>query len=370
MLARIYEAAADSAAWRDCLSAIRGYVRAQSTILFTEDMVSKEVGLSVLEKADRKLIKEYYDHYIHKSPLLKAKMSAPFGAVLATNLMMSDQEWGRHEFYYDYLRRCERFYEMGALIRRDGTHVSVLSVIRAKRAGGYTREDTRKLAELVPHIARACEIGRRMGVMKAEHASLAALLDKLTMGVVLCNRSGRVVHVNRCAEGLFKAGDGLKLRNGELVADSAKEIATLRDLLQRCIATALGTGSHSGEGMTFTRRPPAAPLTALVTPLRSATPLAGAGADQVCAAVFLSEPQRPHTLLPEVLRELFGLTEAEAAIVRQLADGRSSQEVSQSLKVSWHTVRTQQRVIYDKLGVSTQSQLVKTVLSSPALLRH
>jgi DNA-binding CsgD family transcriptional regulator len=56
--------------------------------------------------------------------------------------------------------------------------------------------------------------------------------------------------------------------------------------------------------------------------------------------------------------------------VRQLADGRSSQEVSQSLNVSWHTVRTQQRVIYDKLGVSTQSQLVKTVLSSPALLRH
>jgi DNA-binding CsgD family transcriptional regulator len=91
----------------------------------------------------------------------------------------------------------------------------------------------------------------------------------------------------------------------------------------------------------------------------------GLGRVQIRAAMFLSEPQAGIGVRPELLREMFNLTEAESLIVRELADGRSPREIARDLGISWHTVRAQQRAIYDKLGVGSQAQLVKTVWSSP-----
>jgi DNA-binding CsgD family transcriptional regulator/PAS domain-containing protein len=365
LLSRIYGAASDPAQWREALGAIRSYLQAQSSILFAEDVDSREVCMSVLDRADRKLIQEYYDYYIDKSPLLKAKLAVPIGQVTATSMMMTDKEWEQHEFCHDYLRRCERFHEIGVLIHKDGSRVSVLSLLRAKRAGQFTPQDVHKFGELVPHIARAYDIGRRMHAAQAEQDSRSALLDRLTMGVILFDRNSRAIHLNRRAGELVSAADGIDLRNGEVATESPETTATLKNMLQQCIQTALGTGTGSGGGLTLVRKPPASPLTALVTPLRAS---AGPQPDQVCAALFLSEPSGPHSIAPDLLREWFGLTEAEALIVRELADGASPQDIAGTLNLSWHTVRTQQRAIYQKLGVSSQSQLVKTVLSSPAVM--
>lgn len=366
VLTRIYEAAANPKAWDVALRAMRRYLNTQSAMLFTEDLDSRRVSLSVLDKAAKSLIQEYYDYYIHKSPLLKAKLSVPFGDVTATNMLMPDRDWERHEFYYDFLRRCERYYEMGALIAKDADSVSVVSLIRAKRAGGYTRHETDRLQRLMPHVRRAFEIGQRIGSVTSEQASLAALLDHLAMGVILFDDQARAVFLNRRAEKLISEGSGLTLKRREIVASTPAETEALLDLLRLAIQTATGNGHHPGAGLTVHRRDPAPELKVLVTPLRSGSVSTGLGGADICAAMFLSEPDSPASLRTDLLKELFGLTEAEALVVRELTNGHTPQEISSSLNISWHTVRTQQRAVYEKLGVSSQAQLVKAVLSSPA----
>ncbi len=368
LLVKVYEAAAQSSAWGQALKAVRRYLQTQSAILFTEDLTSHEVELSVLEKADRKLVQEYYDHYIHKSPLLKAKLRVPFGEVTATNMLMPDREWERHEFYYDFLRRCERFYEMGALIGKRDDSVSVVSLIRSRRAGGFSLREAATLRQLVPHLRRAFDIGRRIGRVSAGQATLAALLDRLTMGVILFDEQAQPVHLNRRAEEMLGDAGGFGFKHRQVVTAVQDEAEALQTLLHRVIQTGCGDGRHPGAGQTVQRSSPGGPLKVLVTPLRAEHMPTGLGRAQIRAAMFLSEPQSAATIRLELLKEMFSLTEAEALVVRELANGRSPQEISRALHISWHTVRTQQRAIYDKLGVTSQTQLVKTVWSGPASL--
>ena len=69
-----------------------------------------------------------------------------------------------------------------------------------------------------------------------------------------------------------------------------------------------------------------------------------------------------------VISGLFDLTKAEARVARELASGRSADEVASALGVSAHTVKTQMKAVFRKTGVGRQSELVALLagLKSPS----
>ncbi|UFQ97182.1 response regulator [Pseudomonas wenzhouensis] len=66
----------------------------------------------------------------------------------------------------------------------------------------------------------------------------------------------------------------------------------------------------------------------------------------------------------EALRMLFGLTRTEAKVARLLALGKRSEEVAETLFVSATTVAFHLRNLFQKTGVSRQSDLVALVLAA------
>jgi DNA-binding NarL/FixJ family response regulator len=58
------------------------------------------------------------------------------------------------------------------------------------------------------------------------------------------------------------------------------------------------------------------------------------------------------------------LTEREEQIVQLVAEGLPSAEIASKLKISAHTVKNHLFRIYEKLGVSTRSELILSALSS------
>ncbi|WP_295175325.1 helix-turn-helix transcriptional regulator, partial [uncultured Brevundimonas sp.] len=58
------------------------------------------------------------------------------------------------------------------------------------------------------------------------------------------------------------------------------------------------------------------------------------------------------------VRDLFGLTAAEAVVAARLAEGLGPQAVAQGLQVRIGTVRTHIRRIYEKCEVNSQIELV------------
>lgn len=81
--------------------------------------------------------------------------------------------------------------------------------------------------------------------------------------------------------------------------------------------------------------------------------------DDAVALVF--PPAEETGRLWASLRESFGLTPAEARLARKLKDGRSLKEAADELSVSINTVRNQLRAIFDKMGLTRQSDLVRTL---------
>ncbi|MBX3485640.1 alpha/beta fold hydrolase [Phenylobacterium sp.] len=62
-----------------------------------------------------------------------------------------------------------------------------------------------------------------------------------------------------------------------------------------------------------------------------------------------------------VVRDSFGLTEAEVRVARLLRDGLSMQQIAERLDVSARTVRNQLQSVFAKLGVQRQSDLVRAL---------
>jgi DNA-binding CsgD family transcriptional regulator len=67
------------------------------------------------------------------------------------------------------------------------------------------------------------------------------------------------------------------------------------------------------------------------------------------------------------VRELYGLTPAEAAITAALALGRSVEDAAKAKRVSLATLRSHLRSIFAKTGTRRQAELVSIALRGSAI---
>lgn len=67
------------------------------------------------------------------------------------------------------------------------------------------------------------------------------------------------------------------------------------------------------------------------------------------------------------LRESFGLTPAETRLAARLRDGLTLKDAAAELGVAFNTVRNQLRAIFDKLGLSRQSDLIRALTQLTSL---
>lgn len=74
----------------------------------------------------------------------------------------------------------------------------------------------------------------------------------------------------------------------------------------------------------------------------------------------------PQALTP-LVREAFGLTEAEAEVMRLLAEGNVAAEIAQQRQAALATVRTQVRSIYEKTGTRNQSEFMRMAIGLSSL---
>jgi len=86
------------------------------------------------------------------------------------------------------------------------------------------------------------------------------------------------------------------------------------------------------------------------------------------AVVFIADPDRPVGIHPEVLARLYDLTPAEAILAEGLANGRDLNNLSGELGVSRNTLRSQLQSVFSKTHTNRQAELVKMILTGPAVV--
>jgi DNA-binding CsgD family transcriptional regulator len=261
-------------------------------------------------------------------------------------------------FANEWLRPQGVHYHMIAICTPARSDIGGYFFGRPRRAGGYDADEVGALKVLQPHLARAMQVGLRLATAEAARAQTMDALDRCSEGVLIVDGKCGVLWANQAADGLIQAGDRLSSVGRALACQRADETRRLRQLVAACSAGGLeGAGgmlavhSHSG------RRP----LSVLVAPLRGEHPFV---IEPVPAAILLvTDPDRVVITPRGHLRELYGLTEAEARTAEALLDADRLADVAQKLGVTLATVRTLLQRVFEKTDTHRQSELVRLMLA-------
>jgi len=231
-------------------------------------------------------------------------------------------------------------------------------MLAARNAAAVDDEDRRVLAALAPHFQRAAELSARIAQLTMERDSIAEAVGRLRQGVILADGDGRVLFANPRAEEILADGDTLRRSQGKLACLSSRLSAQLRLLIGEAARPA-GKNQGVGGGMLVERDDGRKPLHILVMPVRRSF---GALPKQPAAMLFLSDKERMERPPRDYLRQIYGLTEAEAAVCNEILQGYGLQAAADNLGVSPSTARTHLQRIFRKTGTSRQAELVNLLL--------
>ena len=183
------------------------------------------------------------------------------------------------------------------------------------------------------------------------------ILDKLDRGILVMDSKGRVIDSNPCAERVMRACAGINLRNGRLSFTDPALDDRLVQALGKC-RTGIGNGHPVIAACV--RCSQVAPCRVLVVPVAP-----GDDGRDIAFFALIYAPNGSQEISLEVLRQLYGLTKAQAEVARSLYAGRSAEDTALALNLSLNTIRTHLKHIFTKCDVGSQAELLHMLALGP-----
>lgn len=247
-----------------------------------------------------------------------------------------------------------------------------LSLFRTPRDEAFSAAEVALMRRLVVHLSRA--LGVMFHLRDAGHALAAtrAALDRLSGAVLLLGADKQVIYRNTRAAALLERADLLRLAPAggrgpacELAcaAASTGAAAALRRTLDGAVADpARDEGRHFSQAVVL---PDAAgrPRAVVHAAALGANGYEGEDGRAARAVVFVYPLDRAAAVAPETLRQLFGLTPAEAAAALALPAGGSLAAIAGRLGISVNTLKSQLKAVYAKTQTQRQVDLLKLLAS-------
>ena len=230
-----------------------------------------------------------------------------------------------------------------------------IDVKRAPTDTPFSHEALDELQMLGQPLIAAITARNNLRTALRDCARSRAVVELVATPILLFDTNGCLLEANSAARAFLKNSDGLRLRSGRIYArrpqDMARFSGALADLspapLGHTKAISIERDSGSPYLMAITKR--------------------SVAGEHVLIGLIADPDARINAAMP-VLRELFGLGAAEAEIACALARGLDPEGIARLRSTSLATVRTQLKSITAKMGCSRQTEIVRIVMSVPALM--
>jgi DNA-binding CsgD family transcriptional regulator len=365
VITSLYEAAADAALWRLALAKLADLFRPSFAGHFFSWDRDKNITFAEVDREELAAANEdYVNYYGSIDPRAALAARGRVGVPFACHHHFDDRYVAKSEFYQDFMLKIGGRYVSGLKLFENDRLLTITSVHRNTRQGPFEETDLRLLKQLQPHLSQAANLFHKFNDLRAANDRAAAGLDHVPWGVLVADRTARILEMNAAAEAHLRKADVLKAANGRLFTIAPAATASLHAAISAACSAAGGQDRPPGGVVRVDRTSGSGYLAILVAPLRQAactiTTAATAG-----AILFISDSEARPRLASEWLRALFGLTAAEASVALSIAAGKTLEEIAEMNAVSKNTVRVQTQSVLEKMGVQRQSEIVRLVLSIP-----
>lgn len=278
--------------------------------------------------------------------------------------LVSAEEWHKSPTYKDLFEPHGLDHDICISIQHEGldTHLSI-GVYRGPEGPAFSQVDVEKFQLLVPHLRRAAEVYARLVGSELKSRQLENAFEDLALATIFTDTSGRILFANHAANQLLDAGDGLFQGGGQLAHRDPGIASQLKRYIREISASTQFGGGGRVTHLTLPRAEQT-PLLATVCSLASSSPESPPYlSSQLRVAIFLTDPQKSYETTTEHLQRIFGLTQTEAEIAKDLTAGLTLKEIAGKRGRALETVRQQLKSVMSKTGARRQAELVKSVLA-------
>lgn len=364
----LYEGIVDPHAWQRSLQNLRRASGSTQMSMVVLDKRNDRMSVTELVNPVEGLAQAYQQTYQALDPGRPFTPRMPLGGWYIDARELGVRTLARHPFYGEFLHPHGLGSVMACLVDRQPYYEIYFSLQRPLDGPLFAPEDARALDWAIPHIRQAMALRERTSALTALQRMSMQLMDQLAFGVIVLTADARVLLHNSEGE------------------------AWVRRLVPNPAAPRTGTGTGMEEEWKLSR-----PFTAMVraacdanapVPAQAATAQSRQGAraqvivlplppshamgqawQQPAALVAIHDARSSSPLLPQVLRDLYGLTPAEMRLATLLTTGIGLPEACEQLQIGRETSRTQLKSVFIKTGTNSQAQLSHLLTQLSATLK-
>lgn len=363
LLQPLYASPGNPEGWRAFLLALCDALDATDASFVSHNRHQHEGDISVSAKADPMLVRDSGAHWGQLDP----RAHRPTASQLATGAagtgkqLVRQSALRRTSCYTDVARPHEITQALAGMVEAGPDGLSFLSINGSDRRAPFGPDEIHLLQMLMPHVQRALQIHRRLIVAESTQLAASGALAFVGHGVMFVDATLRILDMNKEARRVLECGDALLAQRGHLRAVHTRTTTELRQRVGNASLASHGQGLGAG-GMVVIKRPaPNRPLRLVVAPVVSEWPFDN-GKTMPAAMLLTVDSERIPVPTASVIRDMLGLTNAEAGLVRALAMGLSVSRYATDSGIAIGTARTRLKTVFEKTDVHRQSDLVRLVI--------
>jgi DNA-binding CsgD family transcriptional regulator/PAS domain-containing protein len=367
----LYDAVLDPDQGSRGFEALCRVVDGKHFIFFTEDIQAHRLqhftSLGVGPDYARRLAMAV-DARLH-SP---SRLAMSPGCVKPGQSLWLDQPYRDSAYYNEVVRPDGGYDGLIAVPFRKARHSAFLVIGRMQGQPDFEDADARLIQPVMSHLTNATQI--RLRLEQAEFAARQAhrAFDLLDIGVFILDAELRPSFLNKRAEALVRASDGLCFSRGALSTAAAPTTRILR----RAVKNAIDLQGHRGR-IELDEVHDAIPELEISRPsgrpalISTVMPLGVENSERFLmppahAIMFVKQPDEKPRLDLGRLANVFGLSPRQAALTSLLAQGATLADAAAALGIGFETARWHLRTTFDKTGTHRQVDLVRLVLQTMA----
>lgn len=239
----------------------------------------------------------------------------------------------------------------GGITFKSPSRQYVLSVFRGAGAEMFSDDDRDLFQAVSGHLARIVTTAERVGWMQTTLG--LDVLEAMDEAAILLDARGQVIEMTSGAERLM--GDGLTVVGRKLTSRNRSVARKLNHAVQREV-----TGSPDRSPPLRIERPGRRPILLDILPVPSRFDGVFLFARYM---ILLTDLERQPLPTAALLKQVFGLTSAEARIAVELTSGLSLSEAAETCGITRETAKTHLKAIFFKTDTNRQSALVGLIRS-------